>query len=104
MKKRKLFLIVMATIVLLILLIIVLLGILAYCIEKGMTEKSDYAIQRDKEIQKRIINDPELYSKLKQWREGKIELSDEEIEHIYNDIFHENLSDVNNLSNKVRGP
>ena len=69
-----------------------------------MTEKSDYAIQRNKEIQERIINDPELYSKLKLWKEGKIELSDEEIEHIYNNIFHENVSDVNNLSNKVRSP
>ena len=104
MKKKKIILIVVSTLAFLMLLFIVASIILYLGFSKWAFEKSDYAIQRDREIQERIINDPELYSKLKQWKEGKIELSDEEIEHIYNDIIHENVSDVNNLSKKNRSP
>ena len=62
MKKRKVFTIVTLTILISILLFIAISLILAYGFSVWAFEKSDYAIQRDKEIQERIINDPELYS------------------------------------------
>ena len=87
MKRKTKIVIIVTVAVLLSSLIIAMSEIVPKIYRDWSTEKSNGAHQRSEKVQEVLQQNPDIKEKLESWKNGEIELSEEEVKQIYDTFY-----------------